>query len=194
MHAISAGLNLVWKAAAKLAIYLKHKYIEREHLIIAIYSFEEILRKGKAKLGISDRDWESTMVEKSFLSNMIYSTQLCPEKIKEILFENLTPGDFVHKEPRVHRSENCRHYFEEASKIGRQLEARKTNCLHLLFAITRNPGPLIKKALEESGKSPLSLDRLIEDIKLPMLTIEEAFDQRQLIFHLDDNYISRYLG
>jgi len=139
---VSPGVSLAWRIAAAEAAQAGAEYIEKEHLLIGIYSLETILpSKGspqqKAPMSIFN--------EKKAIEFLLGNADLDPAAVRLKIRNALPRGRIPGKGRVVHRSPGCRGCFEKAAAHAGDNEV---TCIHLLNAILDDPGLLIAGVMD----------------------------------------------
>ncbi|MBE0604707.1 MAG: ATP-dependent Clp protease ATP-binding subunit, partial [Deltaproteobacteria bacterium] len=86
----------------------------------------------------------------------------------------LRPGNTVHTERAVHRSEECKRYFRRAGEIVK--DGGEVAVRHLFAAVLEDPGPVVSAVLAGAGISP---GVLRENLLLERELVEEPIPVRK---------------
>ncbi len=153
MTKLSAAAGLAWQIAAAEAAQARHPFIEREHLLIGVCSLHKTLsfvRFVKAEsLPMDKIRAEADGVEEVLSSMGISSTAL-----RRGVRSRFRPGQAVHSDQIVHRSDACKEIFRRGSEIAEWSGTEETSASHLLAAIFDSPGPIISAVLTGAGIQP----------------------------------------
>ena len=153
MTKLSAAAGLAWQIAAAEAATARHEFIEREHLLIGVCSLHKTMsfvRFVKAESLPLDRiRTEADRVEEVLAAMGISSTTL-----RRGVRSRLRPGQALHADEVVHRSEKCRELFRRGAEIAEESGEAETTASHLLKAILSDPGPIIAAVLTSAGIEP----------------------------------------
>jgi ATP-dependent Clp protease ATP-binding subunit ClpC len=144
MKELSTGATAAWQIAAAEAGGAKHQYIEKEHLLIGIYSLEKVLMAA-GQLRLDPRTVQALRTE--------YRTIDCPgiyaAQLRRQIRSKLGAGNYQHTGNVIHRSETCKNIFKRADELAVSLQT--FSCLHLLAALLEDPGDTISSVLHETG-------------------------------------------
>jgi ATP-dependent Clp protease ATP-binding subunit ClpC len=158
MSELSAGANLAWQFAAGEAANKRSEFIEREHIFMGILSLEKVfvVEEIREKIGPQIKQLE---IEYFALEDVIRSLALDMTKMRRAIRDRLPEGDYTYKEKVIHRSSECKTYFQRAGELGKG----EVNSLFLLAAILEKPGRIIELVLGEFNLKPNTLkEKLIE--------------------------------
>ncbi len=146
---LSVGVNLAWQIAAGEAADKQSEFIEKEHILIGIFSLEKILAAEgiKEKIGTDLKSFET---EYFALEDAVKSAGLNMTELRRALRSKLPGGNFAPKENVVHRSDDCKGYFQRAQELGKG----QVNLLNFLIAILERPVGVIESVLKEHDCSP----------------------------------------
>ena len=134
---VSPGVALAWRIAAAEAVQAGAGYIEKEHLLIGIYSLETVLPQKGAP---HEKTFLSLYNEKNALEFLLCNSGLETASFRLMIRNALPAGTVPGKGRVVHRSSGCRGCFEKAAVLAGDKEVA---CIHLLNAILDDPGPVI---------------------------------------------------
>lgn len=150
MKHFSVGVSMAWQIAAGAAASGKHESIEKEHLLIGLFSLEKLVELGEEKFGLSARAWMSLINEYRVLEKLLFKYNVTSARIRRAVRSALPAGTFNHTEDIIHRSDVCVAVFDRAGKLAESTGTNYFSSLHLLAAILKDPGDIIKKALEDA--------------------------------------------
>jgi hypothetical protein len=139
---VSPGVSLAWRIAAAEAAQAGAEYIEKEHLLIGIYSLETVLPSKSAP---HEKTLESLYNEKKALEFPFCNSDLNPAAIRLKIRNALPLGKVPGNARVVHRSPECRNCFEKAAVLSGD---KDMTCIHLLNAILDDPGPVIAGVMD----------------------------------------------
>lgn len=144
MPKISPGVDLAWQFSAGEAVKKKSQFIEKEHILIGILSIEKVLAIPQIPMefpGAKELEGEYKVLAEIFEKLSVDMTQL-----RRSLRNNTPEGNHIHKEREViHRSDECKKYFQRAEEIG----GGDVNIFTLFLAIIEKPGKVIEKVFEQ---------------------------------------------
>jgi len=127
----------------------KSVFIEKEHLVIGIMSLEKVLAGKPEKVVLDRQQWDIMMGEYAALKEVLRSTELDPAQFRRELRGRLGNGSFQHTEKVIHRSPECKSFFQVAEEIAGN--APEISTLHLLAAIVGDPGTLLGQLLLDAS-------------------------------------------
>ncbi|MFA6148432.1 MAG: ATP-dependent Clp protease ATP-binding subunit [bacterium] len=178
MVKVTKAARMAWEIGAAEAARLRHPFIEREHLLIGLCSLRKILQY----LGYTHI--ESLPVDQlreaaDGIERVLTPLGITVASIRRGVRTRLRPGNTVHTERVVHRSEECKRYFYRAREIAK--DGGEVSVRHLFAAVLEDPGPIISAVLAGAGISPALLrEKLLGDKELepePIPVREEVGDQ-----------------
>jgi len=149
MSNLSIGVNLAWQIAAGEAADKQTEFIEKEHILIGIFSLEKIFTAEGIKEKIGG-DLKAFEIEYFALEDTIKSVGLNMTDLRRGLRNKVSRGNFAPRENVIHRSNDCKGYFERAQELGKG----HVNLLTFLIAILERPGEIIGTVLKEYNCSP----------------------------------------
>lgn len=153
---LSLGLEIVWQLSVQETARSKHQYIEKEQIFIGLCKVSDLL-SPEILLQI-DVDIEIVRPELELLNDFFAEFELDRVKLRRHLRQLIGQGDYEHKEKVIHRSENCKQYFQNAAELARSHNSTVINVFHIWTTILEEPGKYIPEALADSGVK-------IEDLK-----------------------------
>jgi ATP-dependent Clp protease ATP-binding subunit ClpC len=153
---LTKAARMAWEIGAAEAARARHPFIEREHLVIGLCSLRKVLQylnyTHVESLPVDILREEGDRIERA-----LASLGITPEAIRRGVRSRLRPGNAVHTERVVHRSDECKRYFRRARELaGEQGEAAVR---HLLAAVLEDPGPVVSAVLAGARVSPEQLRR-----------------------------------
>jgi len=149
---LSTGVSMAWQLAARIAVSLKHEFIEKEHVFAGIFSLDKLIEQGrttesKKKVDISLRSQLALEDECNTLQELLDNYRVTFEKVRKNVLVQMKPGTSTQTEDVIHRSENCKMIFTRAEDMAKYAGA-SFSCLHLLSILMEVPGTVIDQALE----------------------------------------------
>jgi ATP-dependent Clp protease ATP-binding subunit ClpC len=177
MVRLSAGVDLSWQIAASETSHTKHQYIEKEQVLIGIFSLDKAVSPGSLN-ELDPSIIKSLKAENTEINDLLKEFKLDQASLRGKLRDATGQGNYTHKEKIIHRSEACKKYFDSAEKIAKTQGSDEVCCLDLLAAIMANPGSHIDKVLkgfnvkaEDIGKTA---SRKTEQIRIKKKEITET--------------------
>jgi ATP-dependent Clp protease ATP-binding subunit ClpC len=149
MIKLSVGAELAWYIAALEAFVMKHRYIEREQILIGICSFEKADKRYANKIGLNEQSWEMLQTEQAILENLMNGCGLDTAQLRHEVRDRVGQGDYEHSETTVHRSKQCKKTFKRATDLVES--SKKVSSFHLLAAVLEDCGEIIGRVFEESN-------------------------------------------
>jgi ATP-dependent Clp protease ATP-binding subunit ClpA len=161
---------LIWKIAAWEAIWLKHKFIEKEHVFSAFCKAHELLQdKILKQIGITV-PVEAIREELSPVLSALEANHINPGYLHRRIRTLLDEGGYEHKKGEViHRSKECKRYFQKADDLAKGYGAVFLYPVHLFIAILLEPIPNTEKVLKDFGVTP---QRLLETVRKRRISTE----------------------
>ncbi|MEW6619489.1 MAG: ATP-dependent Clp protease ATP-binding subunit [bacterium] len=157
MDKLSIGVTLAWQMAVAEAANKKSEFIEKEHIFNGCLSLEKIFAAKEMlnQLGIQAK--QLLEMEYKVLENLMQSFSLNMTQLRRLVREKLPQEDYAYKEKVIHRSAECRGYFQKAEELSK---GGMVNVLFLLVAILEKPGEIISAVFKELKIEP---ERLKEE-------------------------------
>jgi ATP-dependent Clp protease ATP-binding subunit ClpC len=175
MATLTKAARMAWEIGAAEAARLRHPFIEREHLLIGLCSLRKILQY----LGFTHIEAlpvDLLREEADGIERKLASLGITGASIRRGVRSRLRPGNAVHTEKSVHRSEECKRFFRRAGEIVK--DGGEVAVRHLFSAVLEDPGPIVSAVLAGAGISPGVLrEKMLEGRELeqePIAVREEA--------------------
>lgn len=149
MFNLSPGFTITWQISANEASFAKQRFIEIEHLFIALCKVSDLLRPGVLQQAESGVDIEAIRRELGQLERLFADLNIDRTRLRRYLRGLTGKGDYQHTENVVHRSEECKGYFGDAAKLAQQYQSQEVNVFHILIATMDSPGEHISRALSD---------------------------------------------
>lgn len=170
MPTYTDSVVLIWQVAAWEAVRLKHGFIEKEHVFSALCRAHELLQdKTLNQIGITV-PVEAIREELSPVLSAIEANHINPWymywKIRTF------PGEEGHEHKKgevIHRSEECKRYFQKADELAKEYGAVFLYPVHLFTALLLEPVPNMERVLKDLGVTP---QRLLETIRKKEVSTE----------------------
>lgn len=128
------------------ALLAGSSYLEKEHLFIGLFSLEKVLSLKDLKQ--NSQAARQLLNEKDALDFALLHSGLDSTVLRRRLRRTLPQDGVIRREMIVHRSADCRGYFNRAETLAHR---REVTCIHMLNAIMENPGPKILGVVEGSA-------------------------------------------
>jgi ATP-dependent Clp protease ATP-binding subunit ClpC len=188
MTRLSIGATVAWQLAVWEAVWGKHQYVEKEHLLCAICSLQKVLDAENLELDDAARDVLED--EQNDLLDVLRASGIDPVQFRRRLRAAMPRGNFERTEKVIHRSAECKQVFRDAGTFA--VSAREANCLHLLAAILRNPGSAIASVLAELKKDAQDLLQRIAVKAVPKAEHDDEAQGEKRTEGDGTRYLNRY--
>lgn len=186
MTTLSIGANIAWQIASQEAVVARFQFIEPEHLFMGIFSIEKVLMLSPADSGLNQQARNSLQLENDALRDLMGQVGFDMTRLRRMLRKRLGAGSYQHTKNVIHRSDDCKKFFERACDLASPSD--EATCLHILAAIMERPGNNICLALEEAGGKPETfLRHLLSRIKR-----KESGEKEGISEGSETPYLDRY--
>src|SRR4030066_1056655 len=148
MPNFSPALTLTWQISASEAAYINHQFIEKEHLFISLCKASDLLLPD-AFGQIKDLDKDGLKAELEASEGLFVRLNIDRTRLRRRLRGMLGKGGYKHTEKVVHRSDECKRYFEKAVDKAIHYKSSEVNIFHLLAVIMEAPGSHIANAFSD---------------------------------------------
>ncbi len=186
MANLSPGVNLAWQIAAYEAAEANYHFIEKEHLFIGILSLEKVVAGGPDQSGLDRNAWQDLKAEHSLLKRVLRSHGIDQTRLRRIIRKKLGNGGYKHTEKIIHRSEECKAVFANATVMP---DTELITTLHLTAAIAENPGEIVTTIFAEFGVDPKALR---DAILTPHEKAPVQANEDQMNNAASQSYLERY--
>ncbi|MBV5330444.1 MAG: hypothetical protein JZU65_22890, partial [Chlorobium sp.] len=171
MKPFSIAVDTAWKLAVWEASAAKSQFIEKEHAVIGLLSLGKIAEGKPDDMQLDREQWNSVRAEWAALRQVFAAYSLDATTLRRKLRKAVGKGSHQHTENVIHRSAECKAFFQIAAALAD--EATEISSLHLLAAIVGEPGDLLGKLFAEYGINPTDLkakllDRARHGFKVPV--------------------------
>jgi len=145
----SPAAALAWKIAMAEALLAGSESIEKEHLFIGLCSLDKLLTiRDLFRHGTVAR---RVLYERDAIDYSLKTPGLDPAIFRRGVRRMLHRGKRPVRKGIIHRSPDCRKYFDRAREIA---QGKEITCIHLMDAILENPGPVIEGIMEPMSPQP----------------------------------------
>lgn len=155
MKDLSVGAVLSWQIAATETAYAKYQYIEKEQILIGIFSLEKLFMSPKIQFKFNPSDFKELKKEYEAIEDILRKFRLNSTKLRRKLRAKCGQGNFRHIEKVVHRSENCKEFFNRADELAEDSE--NISCLHLICSIIESTEGVVSEVLKDFNIEPKRL-------------------------------------
>ncbi|MGB5217021.1 MAG: ATP-dependent Clp protease ATP-binding subunit [Smithella sp.] len=171
MKPISIAVDVAWQFAAWEASSAVSQYIEKEHAVIGILNLAKVVAGKPEDMKLNREQWNNIRAEWSALQEVLTVIFLDATKLRRGLRKEIGKGSYEYNEKVIHRSTECKAFFQIADALAGNV--KEVSALHLLAAITGEPGSILSKLLAEQSIKPAELKKLlikraIEGFKIPV--------------------------
>ncbi len=171
MKPLSIAVDTAWQLAVWEASAAKSPFIEKEHAVIGLLSLEKVAAGTPDDMKLNREQWNSVRGEWEALREVIAAHSLDATSLRRELRKGFAKGSHQHTENVIHRSPDCKAFFQIAAALAG--EAKEVSALHLLAAIVGESGDLLGRLLAEHAVKPADLkkqllERAKQGFKAPM--------------------------
>ena len=145
MTRLSPAAVLAWKMAAFEALREQSEFIEKEHLLIGLYSLEKVL--GIKDFARAAKAAQTVLEEKDALDFPLCNSGMDPVTLRRRIRQAIPRGVSRHESKTIHRSRECKNIFSRAEQMAQGYDV---TCIHLLSAILESPGQIILNVIENA--------------------------------------------
>jgi ATP-dependent Clp protease ATP-binding subunit ClpC len=179
MKPFSISVDTAWKLAVWEASAAKSRFIEKEHAVIGLLSLEKVAAGKPDDLKLNREQWNGVRAEWAALREVFSACSLNATALRRELRNAIGTGTHQHSEKVIHRSAECKAFFQIAAALAG--EAEQVSALHLLAAIVGEPGELLAQLLANHAVTPADLktqllERTSQGFKVP---VEEGAQKEQ---------------
>jgi ATP-dependent Clp protease ATP-binding subunit ClpC len=179
MKHLSIAAYTAWRLAVWEASAANSKFVEKEHAAIGILSLEKVAVGKPDDMKLNREQWNSVRAEWSALREVFSACSIDTTILRRELRKRIGKGSHQHTENVIHRSPECKAFFQIAAALAG--EAEPVSALHLLAAIVGEPGYLLGLLLKENAVTPIDLktqilERATKGFKVP---VEEGPQKEQ---------------
>ena len=151
MVTLTKAARMAWEIGAAEAARLRHPFIEREHLLIGLCSLRKILQYLDYT-HVESLPVDILREEADGIEEVLAPLGITTASVRRGVRSRMRPGNTIHTERVVHRSEGCKRYFRRAKEIVK--DGGEVAVRHLFSAVLEDPGPVVSAVLAGAGISP----------------------------------------
>lgn len=140
----SPAVILAWKIAAFEALHAHSEFIEKEHLLIGLYSIEKVL--SLADFHRNPKIARAILEEKDALEFPLRQSGMDAMVFRRRVRHALPKGYASYGGAIIHRSSRCRECFRRAALLS---NGKEVTCIQVLNAILEDPGEIIGKVIND---------------------------------------------
>jgi len=157
----SIAVKIAWRLSVWEASAAASQFIEKEHAVIGILSLSKVAAGMPADMKLDREQWNIIRAEWAALHEVFTTLSLDAISLRRGLRKQLGKGAHQHTENVIHRSPECKAFFQIADALAG--DAKAVSALHLLAAIVGEPGAVLSNLLAaQSIKSSELKKQLIE--------------------------------
>jgi ATP-dependent Clp protease ATP-binding subunit ClpC len=161
MKPLSIAVETAWRLSVWEASAAASQFVEKEHAVIGILSLSKVATGMPADVKLDRNQWNIIRAEWAALQEVFTALSLDATSLRRGLRKKLGKGSHPHTENVIHRSPECKAFFQIADALAG--DASEVSALHLLAAIVGEPGAVMSNLLaEQSIKTPELKKQLIE--------------------------------
>ena len=150
-------VEIVWGFAVWEASAAAFRFIEKEHAIISILSLSKVTTALPADMKLDRKQWNIVRAEWAALQDVFTALSLDATSLRRGLRKQLGKGSHPHTENVIHRSPECKAFFQIADALAG--DAKEVSALHLLAAIVGEPGAVVSNLLVEQSIKTSELNK-----------------------------------
>jgi ATP-dependent Clp protease ATP-binding subunit ClpC len=167
----SIAVDTAWKLAVWEASAAKSPFIEKEHAVIGLLSLGKVAAGKPDDMKLDRGQWNSVRAEWTAMQEVFSVCSLDSTTLRRKLRKEIGKGSHQHTENVIHRSRECKAFFQIAAALAGDEPA--ISALHLLAAIAGEPGELLGRLLAEHNVIPSDLkvqllERAKQGFKVPV--------------------------
>ena len=176
----SISLNIAWQIAAWETAAASLECIDKDMITVGILSLEKIMSGKQNELELDQNQWNQIKAENTALQEVFDCFKLKMTLIRRSLRQAVGTGSFKNEGNVIHRSDDCKKYFQTAEGLAG--DSNILNTLHLMAAILSNPSEQIGKVLKEFDIDLAELKyRLIAQANKPVVVTADNSSSLDLI-------------
>lgn len=171
MKPLSIAVDTAWRLAVWEASAASSEFIEKEHAVIGLLSLGKVATGKPEEMRLGRDQWDNVRAEWAALNELFVACDLDATVVRRYLRKHIAKGTHQHTENVIHRSPECKAFFKIAAALSG--EAEEVSALHLLAAITGEPGDILGKLLNDHSIKPPELKtkllaRAAQGFKVPV--------------------------
>jgi predicted nucleotide-binding protein len=167
---LSAGVKEAWHMAAQEAAAAGSKFLEKEHMLIALCSLEKTPIPSPEQYIVVPSYLSEFEKEKKDIEFVFEHFDLDLKSIRRQIRGMPGPDDYLGTDITVHRSEDCKRMFAQAAALS---SSNKVTVMHFLAAIMTNPGETVKRVLATHYVKPQEVAKFTLQFAEPIIPQEE---------------------
>ncbi len=161
---LSAGVKEAWHIASQEAASVGSKFLEKEHILIALCSLEKTPVPSPEQYIVVPSYLSEFEKEKKEIESVFEHFDLDLKSIRRQIRGVPSSDDYPSTDITVHRSEECKRMFAQAATLS---SSNKVSVLHFFAAIMMNPGDKIKRVLAAYYVKPQDIEAFVLHVVEP---------------------------
>jgi len=171
MKPLSIAVDTAWRLAVWEASAAKSQFIEKEHAAIGLLSLGKVASGKPDDMKLNREQWNSIRAEWDAMREMFAACAIDATVLRRELRKRIGEGSHQHTENVIHRSSECKAFFQIATALAG--DAETVSALHLLAAIVGEPGDILGSLLRDHAVAPADLkakllERITQGFKVPV--------------------------
>jgi ATP-dependent Clp protease ATP-binding subunit ClpC len=180
MKKLSNGLSVAIQMTALETIESKKQYMEKEHLLIGICSVKKAVdSRGRLRFKADLNNpavYNEVLAESNMIESVMKKFNLDSTQLRRQVRDSLIKGNYIHKEKLVYPGVGYSNVYRQAFKLAEA--STEVLCLHMLAAIMKDPGFIIKSILDKANIKTAELaDYALENAKVKKV-IKQDYPQQ----------------
>lgn len=180
MKEISKGLSVAIQMTALETIESKRQYMEKEHLLIGICSVKKAIdSRGRLRFKADLNNptiYNEVLAESNMIDSVMKKFNLDPTQLRRQIRNSIVKGNYIHKDKLVYPGVGYSNVYRQAFKLAET--SPEVLCLHMLAAIMKDPGFIIKSILDKANvKTAELIDYALENTKVKKV-IKQDYPQQ----------------
>ena len=171
MKPISIAVDTAWRLSVWEASASAFQFIEKEHAVIGILSLSKVAAGMPVDMKLDRKQCNLIRAEWAALQEVFTPLSLDATRLRRGLRKQLGNGSHPHTENVIHRSPECKAFFQIADALAG--DANEVSVLHILAAIVGEPGAvmsglLAKQNIKTSELKKMLIERATQGFKVPV--------------------------
>ena len=155
MKHLSIAVDTAWRLAVWEASAANSEFIEKEHAVIGLLSLEKVATGKPDDMKLNREQWNSVRAEWAAMKEVFAVCSLDATSLRRELRKRIEKGLHQRSENVIHRSTECKAFFQIADALAGETDTVST--LHLFAAITGEPGYLLGLLFRDHAVTPADL-------------------------------------
>ena len=130
MKPLSIAVETAWQIAVWETSAAASQFIEKEHAVIGLLSLSKVAAGMPADMKLERKQWDLIRAEWAAIQEVFTVLSLDATKLRRELRKHLGKGSYQHTENVIHRSPECKAFFQIADALAGG--ANEVSTFHLL--------------------------------------------------------------